>query len=64
MNGFNRLKVCPGCHVARNDLLEMARVTHAPTGRVNCQAVEREIEKEEKVGHVARYYWLPRFLSS
>jgi len=50
--------------VARNDLLEMARVTHAPTGRVNCQAVEREIEKEEKVGHVARYYWLPRFLSS
>ena len=56
MNGFNRLKAC-------NDLLKMARVTHAPTGRVNGQAVERETEKGEKVGHVARYDWLLGFLS-
>jgi len=37
-------------------LLKLARATHAPTGRVNSQNAEREIAKEEKVGHVARYY--------
>jgi len=64
MKDFNMFNACPGSHVALNDLLKMARVTHAPTGRVERQNAERETAEEEKVGHVARFYRLPGFLSS
>ncbi len=64
MKALNKLKVCPGCHVARFNLPSWARAVHAPTGRVACQHAERENGEEEKVGHVARFNWLSGFLSS
>jgi len=64
MKDFNMFNACPGSHVARFDLLEMARVIHAPTGRVACQHAERENGEEEKVGHVVRFNRLSGFLSS
>ena len=64
MNQLNLLNACTEAHVARFYLCNRARVTHAPTGRVVGQNRERENEKVEKQGHVARFNWLSGFLSS